>query len=132
MAIEARPGRRLDGRVAWTRGDEAGIEFDRAIDLADAFAATAGRRPRRCRLAVDRLAMIRSGADISFASTRDITRGGIRVVCDRPLPKGAEIVLTLEGFRPLEGVVRWERNGYCAISFNQAIPSGDLTRWLAS
>lgn len=136
VAVELEPGRRIDGRVAWRRHGDAGIAFDHPIELDTASTArpqgSERRRRKRPHLALDRLAMIRAGTDISFASTREISRGGVSVVCDRPLPEGAEIVLTIEGFRPLAGVVLWHRDGCCGIGFSQVIPSGDLTRWLAS
>jgi len=37
---------------------------------------------------------------------------------------------TLEGFRPLPGVVRWAADGTCGISFNGLIPFADLIDWL--
>ena len=74
--------------------------------------------------------MIRAGSDISFASTRDVSPGGACLVCERPIDEGTAIVLTLEGYRPLDGVVRWNRRGYCGVSFDRPIPPGDLNRWL--
>jgi hypothetical protein len=135
VEIELTPHRRVSGRVAWRRRGEAGIAFDDPIaddELLAAGALRCGWRARLPRLPVDRLAMIRAGADISFASTRDISQGGVRVVCDRAPPKGARIVVTLEGLRPLAGVVRWERDGCCGISFNQIISTRELRRWLAT
>ena len=38
--------------------------------------------------------------------------------------------MTLEGFRPLHGVVRWSGGGHCGIAFNQLIPFGELIDWL--
>jgi len=135
VTIELRADRPLAGRIAWSRDGHAGIQFDQPVEVADILAPPPlrpGWRARMPRLAVDRLAMIRAGSDISFASTRDISQGGVRVICERPIEKGTAIVLTLEGFRPLDGVVRWTRDGYCAISFDRMIPPGDLSRWLAS
>ena len=43
---------------------------------------------------------------------------------------GEEVVITLEGFRPLPGVVRWAADGTCGISFNGLIPFADLIDWL--
>ncbi|MGZ8281657.1 MAG: hypothetical protein ACXWUN_01750 [Allosphingosinicella sp.] len=133
VAIEVEAGRAYHGRIAWCRGVEAFITFERPprSDSAPADPGS-GRQKRGAHLASDRLAMIRSGADISFASTRDISRDGVRVMTDRPLPKGAAITFTLEGFQPIEGVVRGERGGLCVITFNQIIPPADLRRWLAS
>ena len=39
-------------------------------------------------------------------------------------------MLTLEGFRPLHGVVRWASGDQCGIAFNQLIPFGELIDWL--
>ena len=47
-----------------------------------------------------------------------------------PRSPGEDVVITLEGFRPLPGVVRWSSDGQCGISFNQLIPFGDLIDWL--
>jgi hypothetical protein len=135
VAIELRADRPLAGRIAWNRDGHAGIRFEQPVEVGDILAPPPlrpGWRARMPRLAVDRLAMIRAGSDISFASTRDISQGGVRVICERPIEKGTVIVLTLEGFRPLDGVVRWTRDGFCAISFDRMIPPGDLSRWLAS
>jgi hypothetical protein len=135
IAIELRADRQLTGRIAWTCDGNAGIQFDRPVDVTDILAplpATPGWRTRLPRLQVDRLAMIRTGSEISFADARSISQGGVRVICERPLQDGTPVILTLEGFRPLEGVVRWNRDGFCGISFNQVIPPGDLNRLLAS
>jgi hypothetical protein len=135
IAIELRADRQLAGRIVWIRDGNAGIRFDRPVEITDILAPPPpkpGWRMRLPRLQVDRLAMIRSGSEISFADARCISQGGVRVVCERPLENGTPVILTLEGFRPLEGVVRWNRDGFCGISFNQVIPPGDLNRWLAS
>ena len=38
--------------------------------------------------------------------------------------------MTLEGFRPLPGVVRWRSEAACGIAFNGLIPFGELVAWL--
>ena len=135
VEVELQADRRISGRIAWTQDGHAGLQFDRPIDIGDVLtppALKAGWRLRMPRLPVDRLAMIRSGAEISFASTRNVSQGGVQVISERPLERGLAVVVTLEGFRPIEGVVRWQRDGCCGISFNQVIPPADLSRWLAS
>ena len=135
VTVELRADRPLRGRIVWTREGDAGIRFDRTVDVGDCLAPpplAPGWRARAPRIDVDRLAMIRAGSDISFASARNISQGGVRLACERLIERGTQIVLTLEGFRPVEGVVRWNRDGLCGISFNQALAAAELSRWLDS
>ena len=132
VAVELSGGEPLAARIVWTQGNEAGIAFERPIALAEALAPRPGGRARAPRLLLDRLAMIRAGADIAFASARDISPRGARLACEHPLERGAAVTLTFEGFRPIEGVVRWRRGGCCGIGFNRAIAPAELGRWLAS
>jgi hypothetical protein len=134
VVIELSEARRPSGRIACVAVGDAIIRFDRPADIGGILAPRIPRPagPRRVIREVDRLAMIRAGSDISFASTRHISQGGVRVVCERPLAKGTPVVLTLEGFRPLQGMVRWNRGGCCTISFDRMVPPGELERWLAS
>jgi hypothetical protein len=39
-------------------------------------------------------------------------------------------VLTLENFRPVQAVVRWQKDGVAGIRFNQVLPFDDLMTWL--
>ena len=43
---------------------------------------------------------------------------------------GAHVVLSLEKFRPVHGVVRWCQDGLAGIAFNQVIPFHELMGWL--
>jgi Tfp pilus assembly protein PilZ len=63
-------------------------------------------------------------------STRDISQGGVKIETDHPFAVGENVVLTLDKFRPVEGVVRWYNEGLCGISFNQVIPFRELMAWL--
>ena len=39
-------------------------------------------------------------------------------------------IATLDGLRPMAGVVRWARDGQYGISFLQVIPIGELCDWI--
>ena len=73
---------------------------------------------------------LRAGARTYGVSTRDISQGGIKIDIDERLDEGQPAVLTLEGFRAVEGVVRWYQDGVCGIAFNQVIPFRELMTWL--
>ncbi len=54
----------------------------------------------------------------------------MKIETDAELPIDADVVVTLEGFRPLAGIVRWARDGFAGINFIQVIPIAELCEWL--
>ncbi|HTU12418.1 MAG TPA: PilZ domain-containing protein [Allosphingosinicella sp.] len=136
VSVELKTSQPVPGRVVWTRGGNAGIQFDQAVDVADLLATPQGVdnswRPRTPRVEIDRMATLRTGARTDWVHARDISQSGVKVEGepDAAPAVGEEVVITLEGFRPLHGVVRWSSEGLCGISFNQLIPFGDLIDWL--
>ena len=89
-----------------------------------------GWRPRTPRVEIDRMATLRAGARTHWVHARDISQSGVKVESDQPIEPGTEVVLTLEGFRPVPGVVRWSAGGHCGLAFNQLIPFSELIAWL--
>jgi hypothetical protein len=134
IEVELKTNHRLSGRVSWVEGTNAGIAFHEPVDVEDLLAAHTdldnGWRPRLPRVEVDRLGTLRIGARIYPLSTRDISQGGVKIEIDEPLDVAAEVVITLDKFRPIAGVVRWYHEGVCGISFNQVIPFQELIAWL--
>lgn len=134
VAVELKANHPIPGRVVWLQGSNAGIGFDQPIDLPEILANPAvmenGWRPRMPRVEIERLGTLRAGSAVVWVTARDISQGGVRLESDQPVPDGADVVLTLEGFRPVHGVVRWTREGECGISFNQVIPFTELMGWL--
>jgi hypothetical protein len=61
---------------------------------------------------------------------RDISQGGVKLEFEQPLEIGAEIVITPEHFGPVAGTVRWQKDRFCGVSFNQAVPFDQLIAWL--
>jgi hypothetical protein len=134
VALELKSGHPVAGRVVWTEGSNVGIEFDSAIDVEEMLSNQAtidnGWRPRMPRVEVDRLATLRCGARLYGVNTRDISQGGVKVETDQPLEPGRDVVLTMERFRPVPGVVRWCSDGLAGIAFNEPIPFHELMGWL--
>ena len=75
------------------------------------------------------MATLRAGARTTWVHARDISQSGIKVETDQPPAEGEEIVLTLEGFRPLPAWCAGRRR-HCGLAFNQLIPFGELIGWL--
>src|ERR1044072_495887 len=115
VELKTRPP--VAGRVVWVREANAGIQFDAHMDVAELLANPAvldnGWRPRTPRVEIDRMGTLRAGARTWGGHARDISQSGVKVETDQPPEADSEVVLTLEGFRPLQGVVRWRGGEAC-------------------
>ena len=76
------------------------------------------------------MATLRAGGKTWWVHARDISQSGVRIEGELPPTIGTDVVITLEGFRPLAGVVRWTDDNSCGIAFNGMIPFGELIGWL--
>jgi len=134
VSVSLKSDHALKGRVAWTRDANVGIEFDERIDVEEMLSNPGmlenGWLPRMPRIEVDWLATVRAGAKTIWVSLRDISQGGIKFESDEPLKPNQPVVLTLDKFRSIDGVVRWFENGVGGIAFNELVPFGELMSWL--
>ena len=89
-----------------------------------------GWQQRMPRVEIDRLATVRAGARLYGVNTCDISQGGVKIETDEPLAAGEEVVITMDRFRPVAGLVRWSQEGLSGIAFNQVIPFRELMDWL--
>lgn len=124
----------LSGRVIWTKDGNAGIAFHEPIDVEEMLSNPAllenGWLPRMPRVEVDWLATVRVGAKTNWVSLRDISQGGVKFESDQPYVAGQSVVMTIDKFRSVIGVVRWFEDGVGGIAFNELIPFQELMRWL--
>ena len=134
LTVELKSGQQIGGRIVWTDGGNAGIAFDAPVDVAGLLAnpppRSDGWRPRLPRVEIDRMATLRVGADTFWVQARDVSQGGVKLELDRPGEPGTEVVVTLEGLRPLPGTIRWRLDGSCGIGFNELLPFDELIAWL--
>ena len=134
VAVELKSDHQIPGHILWVDDSNVGIAFDEPIDVEELLANQGtldnGWRPRPPRVEVDRLATLRCGARIHAVNTRDISQGGVKIETDQPIEPGSDVVLMLDRFRPIHGVVRWCSNGSAGIAFNQVIPFHELMAWL--
>jgi hypothetical protein len=134
VAVELRNNIQIAGHILWVDDSNVGVSFNAPIDveemLADQAALDNGWKPRPPRVEVDRLATLRVGARVYGVNTRDISQGGVKIETDQPIEAGTAVVLDLDHFRPVHGVVRWCAAGFAGIAFNQVIPFQELIAWL--
>lgn len=134
VAVELKTNHPLEGVVMWADESNVGIQFDEQIDVPEMLSSQSGLadgwRPRLPRVEVDRLATVRRGSRLHAVNTLDISQGGVKVETDEPFEVGEDVVLTLDHFRPLHGVVRWSSDSLAGIAFNQILPFQELMGWL--
>jgi hypothetical protein len=135
VTVELKTNQQLDGRIVWVRGENAGIGFDEPVDITALLANPAvlpnGWKPRLPRVQVDRLATLRVGARTYWVRICDISQGGVKIDCEQPIEVDDEVVLTPEHFGgPIAGAIRWRKDGYCGVAFNQLLPFEQLVAWL--
>ena len=133
VSVELKTNQQTSGSVSWVDGGTIGITFDQEIDVEELLAsqtANDGVQSRMPRVEVDCLGELRIGARTYPINTCDMSQGGVRVEVDHPLKVGENVVLTLQKFRPVAGVVRWYDEGQGGIAFNQVLPFHELMNWL--
>jgi len=133
VTVELKSSQSIDGTIMWVNESNAGVQFDRTIDVEELLSNQIqedGWQPRMPRVEVDSLATLRIGAKIITATIQDISQGGVRVEVDTVLNPGDDVVITLEKFRPLPGVIRWFHDGLGGIAFNEVLRFHELMSWL--
>lgn len=137
IQIEIKNDEPLSAKVVWTAEPNIGVVFDQRIDVPELLATSRilgdGRSARRPRIEIDCAANLRCGDRLLEGRVRNISQGGIRFDCNHyDLAAEMGVVVTMAGFRPVAGVIRWGREGCYGISFFQVISVQELCEWLRS
>ena len=131
VAIELKQGEIIDARVNWVKDECAGITFSEPVDVVELLATSMdGPRPRMPRIEICCIASVRQDGDLYGMRARDVSQGGIKVEGERDLKVGADVVVTLPGLAPIQGVVRWKETGAFGINFNRLLALSSLVGWL--
>jgi hypothetical protein len=131
VTVELKSGQPIGGRISWTQDHNAGIAFDRPVDVIDILSSTMdGPRPRMPRIETHCHATLRDGSNALRVRVCDISQGGAKVACETILAQGADVVVTLPGLDPQPGIACWVEGGFVGVAFNRLLPLGELVTWL--
>jgi len=131
VSVELKRGEQIPGTISWVRDSNAGIAFDRQVDVVELLANSAeGPRPRMPRVEVRCIASVRHGSQVFGMRAHDISQGGVKVESNRELAIGSDVVVSLPGLRPIQGVVRWKDGESYGITFNRLLALSELVAWL--
>lgn len=134
LELELMSGEQLAGRVAWRSGGEVGLSFDTQIDvfaiIAQDIVNQPGERRRMPRVELACPALIETDGRTELVTIRDVSQGGVKLDVPFALAPEQKLVVTLEGLRPVEGVVRWSDENVAGIAFVPELKWQELMLWL--
>jgi len=134
LELELMNGEHLAGRVAWRRGGEVGLSFDTQIDvfaiIVQDIVSQPGERRRMPRVELVCPALLDVDGRSLPVTTRDVSQGGIKLDVPFPLAAEQKVTVTLEGLRPVDGVVRWSAGNLAGIAFLPELRWQELMLWL--
>jgi hypothetical protein len=134
LELELMNGIPLAGRVAWRRGEEVGLSFDAQIDvfaiIAQDIVNQPGERRRMPRVELTCPALLESAGGSELVTTRDLSQGGVKIDVPFALVPEQRVTITLDGLRPVAGVVRWSEGNVAGIAFLPELSWQELMLWL--
>jgi len=134
LELELMNGEHLAGAVVWRRGGEVGLSFDSQIDvfaiIAQDIVSQPGERRRMPRVELACPALLDVDGRTQLVSTRDVSQGGAKLDVPFALAAEQKVTVTLEGLRPVEGVVRWSAGTLAGIAFLPELRWQELMLWL--
>lgn len=127
-------GERIAGRVEWVQGREVGLRFEEHADIFGLIARNLVRQPgdarRMPRIALRAAAWLEAGSRTELVTIHDLSDGGARIRTNVPLVVHEQVLLTPDGFRPLEATVRWAEDRMAGLCFTPGVPWQELMPWL--
>ena len=131
VQIELKERQPVAGRVTWTKGSDAGITFDKPVDVVELLKTSSdGSRPRMPRVEICCVGFVREGAILHRSTVNNISQGGVSIETPNRLTVGADVTVSLAGLPPQDAVVRWNDGQRYGITFNNVLPLAGLVEWL--
>lgn len=134
LELELMNGQQLGGQVVWVRGSEVGLSFDSQIDvfaiIAQDIVSQPGERRRMPRVETVCPALLDVDGRTQSVTTRDVSQGGVKLDVPFALAPEQKVTVTLDGLRPVDGVVRWAAGTLVGIAFLPELRWQELMLWL--
>ncbi|HEY0115781.1 MAG TPA: PilZ domain-containing protein [Allosphingosinicella sp.] len=134
LDLELLTGDKLTGVVDWVEGHEVGLCFDESVDMFALITRNLVHQPgdgrRMPRIELESPAWLEAGSRREIVTVRNLSDGGARIETRVPLVVHEQIVLTLDGFRPAPGIVRWVQGNVAGVAFAPELPWQELMPWL--
>lgn len=126
----------LTGKVKWRKGASAGIEFDKAIDIAGLLHKSSetrnGRISRMPRIQVKHPVNILVGSRYVEGDMCDISPTGICIRTSYTFETGKRVRVRVSDLLDVSGKIRWQSLDRVGIAFEQRLPLDQLMTWLSA
>lgn len=127
-------GDTLSGTAEWVAGCEVGLRFHRPADVFALITRNLVHQPgdarRMPRIELRCPALLEVDGRHEFVTVQNVSDGGARIETRSALSVHQPVVLTLDGFRAVEGSVRWSKQGAAGIAFDPLLSWQELMPWL--
>ncbi len=134
VSVELKTAEEVSGRVIWARGHDVGVAFDEEIDIGELLASHTldgrGHQPRMPRVELRCSVRLRAGARSVWCRAVDVSQGGVKVETERAFAVDQELVVTMDGYHPVPGRVRWADGRFVGVAFHQPLPFHEMVLWL--
>jgi hypothetical protein len=134
LDLELLTGDRLRGEVEWVEGSDVGLRFNEVADMFALITRNLVHQPgdlrRMPRIELECPAWLEAGSRREIVNVKNLSDGGARIQTRAPLVPHEQITLTLDGFRPVSGIVRWVQGTVAGIAFAPELPWHELMPWL--
>lgn len=134
VTLQVGDERPLGGRIAWVRGDAAGISFSSPLEPQALHRVQQKQPPirRRSSPRVSAVAqvIVKTGGRRYAGELRDISALGAKVRTRRPVNPGSFVVLVLPGMPLMKAFVRWADRTELGLSFDIPLPIQVIAGWL--
>jgi hypothetical protein len=122
------------GRIAWEKGDLAGMTFSEELDTETLLRVQQKliqtRRRSTPRVNVDASATLRTGGQTSRALVCDISSFGTRLKTGAVVAPGARAVVDFPGLPSVNAFVRWNDGQESGLVFETPIPIQIIAQWI--
>ena len=134
VAVELATGQRPLGTIDWVSGGEAGIRFDRPIDMVALLNRTMisqpGERRTMPRVELRCHVGMKWGASLAAASLRNISARGLQVEGQDLPPRDTFVSLFIDGLVMPAGEVVWRRGALAGIELMEELRWSSLMPWV--
>lgn len=134
VAIELATGQRPAGTVDWVKGGETGIRFSQPVDMLALLNRKLVNQPAE-RRAMPRVEVrcslyVKCGGDLSTATLRNISAGGLQIEGVTLPPQGTYVSIFIEGLNVPPGEVTWRKGNLAGIELMEELSWSSIMPWI--
>jgi hypothetical protein len=134
VSVELATGHRPAGTIDWVAGGEAGIRFERPIDMVALLNRTLISQPGE-RRTMPRVELrcgvgMKWGASLAAATLRNISAKGLQVEGEDLPPRETFVSLFIDGLNVPAGEVVWRKGDLAGIELMEELSWSSLMPWV--